>query len=742
MSMFNELDKNEALGLKALKKYGPGGLMGKMNEESYKLQASLNSMPWQFNAMGYADGGMIRGPGAGKIGSIGAKGPTGYADGGSVRPRILGKVEGPGTSTSDSVPAQLSDGEYVIPANVVKAFGAEHFDGLVKQVTGSLPPPPTVKKGVVHATDGGVQHELGYEPTPDGRGRARTPQDVIENKMNAEYQNKWTTANAAREDTIAASSPPVLSQDEKFLVTRGKMLQQNEEANRQQRVADEIQQRNGFKTSVPQYNDVAANSESNYDSKLALEYSQLENERDKTRNNYNLGLGSNSTGDFKARTEQTQVNNQHTQAQARQGLDTQIHTDAQGLAVSRDARDGALMGANLAEQNEVYAQRQEAVKELEADNRKRWRADAASKTPWWRDIGHRLLPKEVNQYSPNVEPYDSKIIKLIGPNARGTFPYAAGGLVKAPRSYSGGGLVTEDPSLEDQMKFLTAEQRAVIAQGNVEGGDAMNERKFAMQLQQQQAAQDMDGRKQAFVESKGMLGAKQQAQAAALAQYKMQMADSMGGRKQDFAEGQGRQRSELAAQKAMAANAMSGRRQGYIEQQGGVNNAMNERRQEFSEGQAMQHAAERAEQNAGARAESERKAAMMAEKLTRDNVDTAYKRIGNFFGGVDPVTHEDKAAAAATRITKAIVGNADLMKSARYNNGLDKLESQDWAAILKADEYAQAMSRNLPNTDTTWGMGGDAPNSQAMSQAYEQAFGQYFDKLKAPALTPLVQPPR
>lgn len=53
-----------------------------------------------------------------------------------------GKVEGPGTGTSDSVPAvnvdngqqiRLSNGEYVIPADVVKALGTRHFDGLIKK---------------------------------------------------------------------------------------------------------------------------------------------------------------------------------------------------------------------------------------------------------------------------------------------------------------------------------------------------------------------------------------------------------------------------------------------------------------------------------------------------------------------------------------------------------------------------------------------------------------------------------
>jgi len=44
-----------------------------------------------------------------------------------------GKVKGPGTGTSDSIPAMLSDGEYVIPADVVEALGIPFFDSLRQQ---------------------------------------------------------------------------------------------------------------------------------------------------------------------------------------------------------------------------------------------------------------------------------------------------------------------------------------------------------------------------------------------------------------------------------------------------------------------------------------------------------------------------------------------------------------------------------------------------------------------------------
>ena len=57
-------------------------------------------------------------------------------------PNSGGQLQGPGTGTSDSIPAtnlanggqvNVSTGEYVIPADVVKAKGKDFFDGMVKK---------------------------------------------------------------------------------------------------------------------------------------------------------------------------------------------------------------------------------------------------------------------------------------------------------------------------------------------------------------------------------------------------------------------------------------------------------------------------------------------------------------------------------------------------------------------------------------------------------------------------------
>lgn len=57
-------------------------------------------------------------------GGIGALSPSSFAQGGNTNyPRRTGVIEGPGTETSDSIPAMLSDGEFVFTAKAVKKAG-------------------------------------------------------------------------------------------------------------------------------------------------------------------------------------------------------------------------------------------------------------------------------------------------------------------------------------------------------------------------------------------------------------------------------------------------------------------------------------------------------------------------------------------------------------------------------------------------------------------------------------------
>ncbi len=72
----------------------------------------------------------------------------GYATGGQVWKRIMGKVNGPGTGTSDSVFARLSNGEFVIKAAMVRKWGAGFFAALN---SGFMPPMPRFATGGLNA---------------------------------------------------------------------------------------------------------------------------------------------------------------------------------------------------------------------------------------------------------------------------------------------------------------------------------------------------------------------------------------------------------------------------------------------------------------------------------------------------------------------------------------------------------------------------------------------------------------
>lgn len=69
-----------------------------------------------------------------------------YAGGGIAKTwrRIMGKVRGPGSGTSDSVFAKLSNGEFVIKAASVRKFGARFFEALN---AGFMPPMPHFAAG-------------------------------------------------------------------------------------------------------------------------------------------------------------------------------------------------------------------------------------------------------------------------------------------------------------------------------------------------------------------------------------------------------------------------------------------------------------------------------------------------------------------------------------------------------------------------------------------------------------------
>lgn len=106
-----------------------GNLAGQSMQALNGIQANANSqMAGWGNLMGQFLPSLLKPSGGSTLpplGQIDWDVPDGFANG--------GKVEGPGTGTSDSIPARLSAGEYVIPADVVKKKGTEFFDKLLEK---------------------------------------------------------------------------------------------------------------------------------------------------------------------------------------------------------------------------------------------------------------------------------------------------------------------------------------------------------------------------------------------------------------------------------------------------------------------------------------------------------------------------------------------------------------------------------------------------------------------------------
>jgi hypothetical protein len=84
-----------------------------------------------------------------------------YADGGEALPvsreGMMDMPMGDGSGVDDAIPASLSEGEYVIPADVVRIKGEEFFDKLLEKYhtpAAQQPPPPGA--AVVQAPPQGV----------------------------------------------------------------------------------------------------------------------------------------------------------------------------------------------------------------------------------------------------------------------------------------------------------------------------------------------------------------------------------------------------------------------------------------------------------------------------------------------------------------------------------------------------------------------------------------------------------
>jgi len=114
-------------------------------ESTARIAASKERLGHHFH-----EDGRVKGIATGDMGiGFGSNDPRYYADGGGVDQEFIpghnsralpfdqdGDVAtgmGDGSGVDDTVPAYLSDGEYVIPADVVRKKGEEFFDKLVEK---------------------------------------------------------------------------------------------------------------------------------------------------------------------------------------------------------------------------------------------------------------------------------------------------------------------------------------------------------------------------------------------------------------------------------------------------------------------------------------------------------------------------------------------------------------------------------------------------------------------------------
>ena len=125
-------------------------------------------------------GGMSKGGGGGLGGFFSAI-FKGFASG--------GYVTGPGTSTSDSIPARLSAGEYVVRADAVRRFGVAFLDAI-----NGLRLPPAWSAGRLAFAAGGLVPEAAQSAAPSQSVRIV---NVIDPGLAADYLN-----SAAGEKTI------------------------------------------------------------------------------------------------------------------------------------------------------------------------------------------------------------------------------------------------------------------------------------------------------------------------------------------------------------------------------------------------------------------------------------------------------------------------------------------------------------------------------------------------------------
>lgn len=147
------------------------------------------------NDSGGYGGGNDSGAGPGDGGS-GAGGDMGGVGGWKNGGQPAGKVQGPGSTTSDSIPIKVSQGEYILPADVVSMIGVEKLDKMVDKYH----VPAAVQKLQAYANGGVVRSRSEIQKAND---RGEIPEETPSQKFN---ESLFERRKAAMDAKIEADS--------------------------------------------------------------------------------------------------------------------------------------------------------------------------------------------------------------------------------------------------------------------------------------------------------------------------------------------------------------------------------------------------------------------------------------------------------------------------------------------------------------------------------------------------------
>jgi hypothetical protein len=148
--------------------FANGGMVGDPNARA-NTGMTINGFTDETNQELVRSGGMSRGQYATTLG-MSIKGVAAFANG--------GLIQGPGTGTSDSIPATtetgaplaVSNGEFTIPPAVVQALGKDFFDELIAQYH-----TPTPGQAPIYQADAPMDSPLGVQT-----GSIIIPADVVQ----------------------------------------------------------------------------------------------------------------------------------------------------------------------------------------------------------------------------------------------------------------------------------------------------------------------------------------------------------------------------------------------------------------------------------------------------------------------------------------------------------------------------------------------------------------------------------